>query len=248
MKILCVFPHPDDETIFAGGTILRHIKSGDEVIWICASLGGRGGNSQRRSSKIFYYLFSLIGKFPALLVLQKVAVYWLGIFRRKNMKLAKIRKQEAENVAGIFGMEKVIFLEISDMRFGWDKKMINQKIKANLEKLQPDVVYTLHPNGVTGHPDHVALSRYVTEAIKDMEGRAPRLRYITFSKEIARKYKLPLLGISENDISEKIELSLEELKIKRQVIEVYQSQNYLWGIFLEKYPELLQEEYFLELV
>ncbi len=248
MKILCVFPHPDDETIFAGGTILRHIKSGDEVIWICASMGERGGNSQRRSSKNFYYLFSLIGKIPAPLALQKIAVYWLGIFRRQNMKLAKTRKQEAEMVAGIFGMEKVIFLEIPDMRFGWNKKMIRQKIKTNLEKLQPDVVYTLHPNGVTGHPDHVALSEHVTESIKDMKGGAPRLRYITFSKEIARKYELPLLGISENDISEKTELSLEELKTKRQIIEAYQSQNYLWKIFLEKHPDLLREEYFLELV
>ena len=33
-KILVISPHPDDETLGAGGTILRHKKLGDEVYWL----------------------------------------------------------------------------------------------------------------------------------------------------------------------------------------------------------------------
>jgi len=33
MKMLIIAPHPDDETIGAGGTIARHIALGDEVFW-----------------------------------------------------------------------------------------------------------------------------------------------------------------------------------------------------------------------
>ena len=33
-KILIIAPHPDDETIGCGGTLLKHIKQGDKVYWL----------------------------------------------------------------------------------------------------------------------------------------------------------------------------------------------------------------------
>ncbi len=33
-KILIVSPHPDDETLGCGGTILKHVKTGNEVYWL----------------------------------------------------------------------------------------------------------------------------------------------------------------------------------------------------------------------
>ena len=34
MKVLCIAPHPDDETLGCGGTLLRHIEDGDAVHWL----------------------------------------------------------------------------------------------------------------------------------------------------------------------------------------------------------------------
>ena len=34
MKVLAIAPHPDDETLGCGGTLLRHKKSGDELFWL----------------------------------------------------------------------------------------------------------------------------------------------------------------------------------------------------------------------
>lgn len=33
-RILCIAPHPDDETLGCGGTLLRHVAAGDEVHWL----------------------------------------------------------------------------------------------------------------------------------------------------------------------------------------------------------------------
>ena len=33
-KILCIAPHPDDETLGCGGTLLRHVAEGDQVHWL----------------------------------------------------------------------------------------------------------------------------------------------------------------------------------------------------------------------
>ncbi len=34
MKILVIAPHPDDETLGCGGTLLRHKAEGDEIHWL----------------------------------------------------------------------------------------------------------------------------------------------------------------------------------------------------------------------
>lgn len=40
-RILVIAPHPDDETLGCGGTILKHIKRGDKVSWCIVTLGNK---------------------------------------------------------------------------------------------------------------------------------------------------------------------------------------------------------------
>lgn len=248
MRALFIFPHPDDETIFCGGTIVRHIENGDEVVWICAGLGERSRNSARRFSKLFFAAYSILGSFPFLIVAQKMAVWWLSIFRKRNMELAEIRRREALEAAKVFGIARIHFLEIEDMKFGKFSGAIKEEIKKYIELYKPEIIYSFHPNGLTGHPDHSALSRAVIEAAKRLAGNLkPKIFGAAVSRTVAKKLKLPILAVKGGEIKKEIILSEEELKKKKEALAKYRSQSYIWEIFLEKHPDVLEREYFAEI-
>ncbi len=49
--ILAVGAHPDDIEIGCGGTIKKHILEGDDVYYVIATNGGKGGNEKERRSE-----------------------------------------------------------------------------------------------------------------------------------------------------------------------------------------------------
>lgn len=48
-KVIIVTPHPDDETLGCGGTIMRHIKNGDEVHWLIITKMGKQFSEDKKS-------------------------------------------------------------------------------------------------------------------------------------------------------------------------------------------------------
>ncbi len=247
MKVLFIFPHPDDETIFAGGAIARHVAQGDSVVWICAGYGERSGESSRRSAHLFYVLFHLIRIFRFLINIQNLIIWWLSIFRKPNKTLLGIRKSEAEKVAKIYGVHSLHFLNVPDMQFPKNKENIVQKITGYIKSYKPQIIYTLHPNGITGHSDHIILSEAVILEAKNIApDKKPEIYGATISKKVVKKFHLPLIGVEDIEISKEIKLAEPDLRTKKKAINAYKSQKYLWEIFLQKHSELLESEYFSE--
>jgi N-acetylglucosamine malate deacetylase 1 len=50
-KVIIVTPHPDDETLGCGGTILRHKKEGDQVCWLIVTKMGDEFELSRRTKR-----------------------------------------------------------------------------------------------------------------------------------------------------------------------------------------------------
>lgn len=50
-NILIVAPHPDDETLGCGGTLLRHAAEGDALHWIVVTSMGEGFPAERRERR-----------------------------------------------------------------------------------------------------------------------------------------------------------------------------------------------------
>ena len=49
MKVMVVAPHPDDETLGCGGTLLKHKAAGDEIYWlIMTNISGEEGYDEKK--------------------------------------------------------------------------------------------------------------------------------------------------------------------------------------------------------
>jgi LmbE family N-acetylglucosaminyl deacetylase len=66
------------------------------------------------------------------------------------------------------------------------------KVAAIMTRVRPDTVLTFGPEGQTGHPDHIAVSAWTTEAFERAAPPAARLYYATVTPEWAERYVEPL--------------------------------------------------------
>ena len=60
-------------------------------------------------------------------------------------------------------------------------------ISALMDEIRPDLVVTFGPDGITGHPDHVAVSGWTTEAWRRRAG-ASDLRYATMTPSFVERH------------------------------------------------------------
>ena len=166
LKLLAVFPHPDDETFGLGSTIVRYSSEGVETYLICATRGERGW-------------FDAEGPDPG----------WEGVARIREAEL----RCAAESL-GIYEVGFLDTID-GDVDQANPTEIIT-KIVAHLRRIKPQVVVTFGPDGNYGHPDHIALSQFTSAALvcaadasyRDLENQSPhrvsKLYYMVDSMEI----------------------------------------------------------------
>ena len=80
-------------------------------------------------------------------------------------EFANIRRAELQAACNALGIHSPMFLECADRAVAvicWNSAA--KEMVRVIRRLQPDVVVTFGPDGISGHPDHVALSQIVTSA------------------------------------------------------------------------------------
>jgi LmbE family N-acetylglucosaminyl deacetylase len=135
LKLMCVLAHPDDESFATGGTLAKYAASGVETYLVMATRGERG---------------------------------WFGPATDDPgpQALGSLREAELQAAARVLGLQEVIFLDYQDGEL--DQAGHTQaiaKIVTHLRRVRPDVVVTFDPNGMYGHPDHIAISQLTTTAV-----------------------------------------------------------------------------------
>src|SRR5215207_2179899 len=135
LKLLAVFPHPDDETLGMGSTIARYSAEGVETYLLCATHGERGW-------------FDSEGPDPGFEEVARI--------REAELNCA------AEHL-GLREVCFLDYID-GDVDQAEPIEII-AKIASQIRRIQPHVVVTFSPDGAYGHPDHIALSQFTNAAL-----------------------------------------------------------------------------------
>ncbi|HJS28163.1 MAG TPA: PIG-L family deacetylase [Anaerolineales bacterium] len=167
-RLLAVLAHPDDESNGLGGVFARYHAEGVKTYLITATRGQRGWQGSREEN-------------PGL------------------EALGKIREHELLSSAAILGIEEVVVLDFMD----GDLDQANPleavaQISAHIRRIRPQVVLTFPPDGIYGHPDHIAVSQFTTAAVvhagsANPAHRVDKLYYAVSDRQELEAYQ-PVFG------------------------------------------------------
>jgi LmbE family N-acetylglucosaminyl deacetylase len=135
MRLMGVLAHPDDESLGFGGTFAKYAAEGIDTTLVTATRGERGWAGPPED-------------FPG------------------RATLGRIRENELRRAAAALSIGRVILLdEIDGELTRRPAQELIHRITSELRRWRPDVVITFGPDGVYGHPDHVAISQCTTAAV-----------------------------------------------------------------------------------
>lgn len=95
--------------------------------------------------------------------------------------LAKVRQKELTRSLAILGISDFHIYHYPDGKLEENGDRIKKTIRTTIQNFRPTHVVTLEPDGIYGHPDHVALSAFVTNIVN----KPIRLLYVTVSPSSA---------------------------------------------------------------
>jgi LmbE family N-acetylglucosaminyl deacetylase len=137
LRLLAVLAHPDDESLGFGGTFAKYAQEGVETFLVTATRGERGRYRGHREGE----------HYPG------------------RERVAVIREEELRAAAATLGIREVSLLEYPDQEVDRaDTREAIDRVAGHIRRLRPHVVMTFGPDGVYGHPDHIAIAQFTTAA------------------------------------------------------------------------------------
>jgi len=166
-SILGIFAHPDDETSGAGCTFTKFAQMGASVNVITATRGELG-------------------------------TLGTGDLSLSRKALPAVRERELNQVLSLFGANPPILLGYKDQEVELQESyVISEKLRGHMKLMQPDVVITFGPQGISKHSDHIAIHRAALSAFnlykRDIDKKVSLL-YVAIQKSVAQEFDLDIDG------------------------------------------------------
>jgi LmbE family N-acetylglucosaminyl deacetylase len=173
----------------------------------------------------------------------------------KKADLPQIRSGELDEAAAALAISSVELWDYPDGGVDkCDRQEMTQKIWEQISRLRPKAVVGWGPDGVYGHPDHIAVGACTDAAVNAMsEGDRPALYHLAADAQLVEFYKeavrlsggrdneLPLVLAPKIDVV--FELGPDEVMMKLRAIDCHKSQLEDWRISIRDNPQMLKAGY-----
>lgn len=103
-------------------------------------------------------------------------------------RLGQVRRWEAAAAMAVLGVSEHRFLGFEDGTLRDDDPIGAALVEQVIEEVRPDTILTFGVDGMTYHPDHIAVHHWVTRAW-ERSGRTGRLLYATTSVEFLNRFR-----------------------------------------------------------
>jgi LmbE family N-acetylglucosaminyl deacetylase len=180
---------------------------------------------------------------------------WSGKPRgARKEDLAQIRTDELRDAAAALAIGGVELWDYPDGGVDRiDRQEITNRIWEEISRLRPKAVVGWGPDGVYGHPDHIAMGACTDSAVGSMtEGDRPALYHLAVDQQVADFYKIALRLAGENhelplvvkdQVDVVFELDADEVMMKLRAIDCHKSQLEDWRVSIRDHPRLMQLGY-----
>ena len=150
LKILSIFAHPDDETMFLGGTLAFLASQGHEIHFVCATRG-EGGE---------------MGDPP---ICDRDD---LGRVREEELRCA-VKTLGGATLQFLEHKDRVVGPEGELYPFTDDIDLAARDLEGIIRNLKPEVILTHGAAGEYGHPSHIQVHQAVMLALSEIPGISP---------------------------------------------------------------------------
>ena len=146
-RLLACFAHPDDEAFPVGGALAAHAARGVEIRLVTATSGEEG--EIRQDGAATRETLGSIRRVELSCAVQALGLAGHRVLGYRDSGMAGSAANGYPNA----------FINVPD------QEMVEQLVEE-IRRFRPQVVLTFEPGGLYGHPDHIAISRQTTEAVR----------------------------------------------------------------------------------
>ena len=147
-----------------------------------------------------------------------------GIEGMSPEEAGQVRERELRAAAATLGLAEVRFLGYGDGELAQaDPERVVAQLVSAMQDIRPQVVITFGPDGISGHPDHVAIHDLTTQAF-DRAGLSARLYYVTPSEATWQGCGVPPSPVMAGGPVVAVDVSAY-LVTKVQAMQCHASQN-----------------------